>query len=185
MIRVSTRGRYALRAMVDLALHSGIQPVLCEEIAARQEISPAYASQLFAKLVAAGLVEGIKGPGGGYRLARPAAAITAGDILRAVEGPVALVHCVDPATPPSCKRVEQCALRQLWSELSQVIIGYLDSVTLQGLCETAQRISAHAPSTDQVPSGCREASSGSHLAATLGRPLKRQNTGEKNGQDLP
>ena len=94
MMRISTRGRYALRAMVDVAQHSANEPVPRQEIAARQEISADYVAQLFGQLQAAGLVEGVKGPGGGYRLTRDATAITAGDVVRAVEGPIAVVECV-------------------------------------------------------------------------------------------
>ena len=96
MIRVSTRGRYALRAMVDLALHNGQGPVLRQDIAERQQISAAYVSQLFARLAAVGTGRGIKGPGGGYRLARDPELITAAQVVCAVEGPVAVVFCVEP-----------------------------------------------------------------------------------------
>ena len=84
MIRVSTRGRYALRAMVDLALHSGEAPVLRQDIAERQDISADYVAQLFRQLRSEGLVEGVKGPGGGYRLAQDTANISVGDVVRAV-----------------------------------------------------------------------------------------------------
>jgi Rrf2 family protein len=90
MIRISTRGRYALRAMVDLAQHGDKGPVSRQDISERQEISADYLAQLFVHLQAAGLVEGVKGPGGGYRLARDARLIRAGDVVQAVEGPVAV-----------------------------------------------------------------------------------------------
>ena len=99
-MRISTRGRYALRAMIDLALHTEAGPVLRQDISTRQEISADYVAQLFRQLCAAGLLEGVKGPGGGYRLAREVETIRAGDVVRAVEGPVALVHCTLPATRP-------------------------------------------------------------------------------------
>ena len=83
MIRVSTRGRYALRAMVDLALHADGEPILRQDLAERQGISADYVAQLFRPLHKAGLVEGVKGPGGGYRLARTAAEITASDVIKA------------------------------------------------------------------------------------------------------
>ena len=140
MIRVSTGGRYALRAMVDLAQHDGAQPVSRKDIAERQKISPDYAAQLFRPLQSVGLVEGIKGPGGGYRLARDPAKISAGDVVKAVEGPIEIVHCtlVQPGQVPSCDRVDCCITHQLWKRLSAVMTEFLDSVTLQSLCDGAQ-----------------------------------------------
>jgi Rrf2 family protein len=137
MIRISTRGRYALRAMVDVAQHSENGPVARQDIAARQAISADYVAQLFRRLQAAGLVEGVKGPGGGYRLVRESARITVTDIVRAVEGPVALVHCVlpDENGEPTCDRIPQCATHSL----SEAVTDLLDSVTLQDLADRAQR----------------------------------------------
>ena len=139
MIRISTRGRYALRAMVDLALHADGEPVLRQEIAERQSISADYVAQLFRPLQKAGLVEGIKGPGGRYRLARDAAEITAGDVVRVVEGPVALVRCALPEDD-SCDRAEKCATHLLWTRLSAVMTEFLDSVTLQDLRDEAEQL---------------------------------------------
>jgi len=140
VIRISTRGRYALRAMVDLALHAGEGPVLRQDIAERQEISADYVAQLFRRLHAAGLVEGVKGPGGGYQLARDAATIRAGDVVRAVEGPVAVVHCTLPGDEPSCSRVDRCVTHLLWKRLSAVMTEFLDSVTLRDLCDEARQL---------------------------------------------
>jgi Rrf2 family protein len=139
MIRISTRGRYALRAMVDLAMHADGEPILRQEIAERQGISADYVAQLFRPLHKAELVEGVKGPGGGYRLARDAAEITAGDVVRAVEGPVAVVHCALPEDD-SCDRAEQCATHKLWTRLSVVMTEFLDSVTLQDLCDETRQL---------------------------------------------
>jgi Rrf2 family cysteine metabolism transcriptional repressor len=140
VIRISTRGRYALRAMVDLALHADEGPVLRQDIAERQEISADYVAQLFRHLHAAGLVEGVKGPGGGYQLARDAATIRAGDVVRAVEGPVAVVHCTLPGNEPSCNRVDRCVTHLLWKRLSAVMTEFLDSVTLRDLCDGARQL---------------------------------------------
>jgi Rrf2 family cysteine metabolism transcriptional repressor len=142
VIRISTRGRYALRAMIDLALHADEGPVLRQDIAERQEISADYVAQLFRRLHAAGLAEGVKGPGGGYQLARDAATIRAGDVVRAVEGPVAVVHCTlpGPGDEPSCNRVDRCVTHLLWKRLSAVMTEFLDSVTLSDLCEEAQQL---------------------------------------------
>ena len=140
MIRISTRGRYALRAMVDLALHADEEPVLRRDIAARQEVSADYVAQLFQQLRAAGLVKGVKGPGGGYRLARDAETICVGDVVRAVEGPVAVVHCIVPGDEPSCNRVDRCVTRLLWKRLSEAMTEFLDSVTLKDLCNEARQL---------------------------------------------
>ena len=140
MIRVSTRGRYALRAMVDLAQHAGNGPVSRQKIAERQAISADYLAQLFRQMQTAGLVEGVKGPGGGYRLSRDAAQIRAGDIVRAAEGPVAVVHCALPCPDegPSCSRLDRCSTHHLWKHVSEALTAVLDSVTLKDLCSQAE-----------------------------------------------
>ncbi len=135
MIRIPTQGRYAVRAMIDIGRHQEGGPVPRQEIARRQEISANYAAQIFRRLTAAGLVKSVKGPGGGYVLSREPAQISAGDILRAIEGPLALVHCVldDDETP--CDRTDKCATHRLWSRLSQTMEDYLDAVTLANLID--------------------------------------------------
>ena len=138
-MRISTRGRYALRAMVDLAQHGRNGPVARQEIANRQEISADYLAQLFVPLQAAELVEGVKGPGGGYRLARDPAGIRAGDVFRAVEGPVAMVHCTLPCPEggPACTRADSCATHILWNRVAEAVKEVLDSVTLADLAGEA------------------------------------------------
>jgi len=143
-MRISTRGRYALRAMVDLALHASGGPILRQDIAERQGISADYVAQLFRRLRAAGLVEAVKGPGGGYRLARGAEMIRAGDVVRAVEGPVAVVHCTIPGDEPTCQRVGRCVTHLLWKRLSETMQEFLDSVTLKDLCDEARQLSGIA-----------------------------------------
>jgi Rrf2 family protein len=140
MIRISTRGRYALRAMVDLAQHGGDAPVARQELAERQEISADYVAQLFGTLQAAGLVEGVKGPGGGYRLARDATRITAGDVVQAVEGPLAVVHCAlpGPDEKPACDRVDHCVTHLLWKQMSETMMDVLNAVSLEDLVHEAE-----------------------------------------------
>jgi len=140
-MRLSTRGRYALRAMIDLALHTN-GPVLRSDIAERQEISAHYIEQLFVKLRKAGLIESIKGPGGGYILAKSADQIRAGDIIRTVEGPIALVHCVAPQQAAACHRIDSCVTHRLWGRLSDKVAEVLDSVTLKDLCDQARDLQA-------------------------------------------
>lgn len=138
-MRVSTRGRYALRAMIDLAQHDSQGPVARQDIADRQEISADYLAQIFMPLQAAGLVEGVKGPGGGYRLARDPARLRAGDVFRAAEGPVAVVHCTLPCPDegPECSRVDRCVTHLLWNRVSDAVTEVLDSVTLRDLADEA------------------------------------------------
>ncbi len=139
MIRISTRGRYALRAMVDLAQHGGNGLISRQELSERQEISADYVAQLFRPLQAAGLVEGVKGPGGGYRLARDAARITASDVVQAVEGPLAVVHCAlpGPDEEPPCNRVDHCVTHLLWKQLSEAMVEVLNAVSLADLVKQA------------------------------------------------
>ena len=136
MIRVPTQGRYALRAMIDIGLHQDRGPVLRQDIARRQEISANYVAQIFRRLTSAKLLVGIKGPGGGYKLAKPCEEIRASDILQAIEGPIALVHCVmnEDDTKP-CTRSMHCATHLLWARLSRTMEEYLDSVTLKDLMD--------------------------------------------------
>ncbi|MCS7178288.1 MAG: Rrf2 family transcriptional regulator [Anaerolineae bacterium] len=137
-MRLSTRGRYAVRAMVDIALHAHEGPISRGAIAHRQGISSDYIAQLFRRLERAGLVEGVKGPAGGYRLRRPPSEITVGEIIRAVEGPIALVHCVAPGSEKQCRRANGCVTRSLWQQVSETLTALLDRVTLQDLCNQAR-----------------------------------------------
>jgi Rrf2 family cysteine metabolism transcriptional repressor len=141
-MRLSTRGRYAVRAMIDLALHADDGPVRGNDIAERQEISVHYIEQLFVKLRKAGLIESVRGPGGGYILAQSADQIRAGDIVRTVEGPIALVHCVAPQQEAACHRVDSCVTHLLWRRLSDKAAEVLDSVTLKDLCDQARELQA-------------------------------------------
>jgi len=129
-----------LRAMVDLARHSGNGPVARRDIAARQDISADYVAQLFQPLQEAGLVEGVKGPGGGYRLTRDPAEIRVRDVVEAVEGPVVLAPCRDHREHGRCPHAEQCATRGLWDRLSRAMRDMLDSYTLQDLQGEAEAV---------------------------------------------
>jgi Rrf2 family transcriptional regulator, cysteine metabolism repressor len=133
-MQISTRGRYAIRIMIDLAINETSKPVLRKEISKRQGLSTEYTAQLFNQLCKGGVVKSIRGPGGGYTLGRSAGDISAGDIIRVVEGPIALVQCVLGTKRQACERVERCASHCLWFKLSQVMEEYLDSVSLLDLC---------------------------------------------------
>jgi Rrf2 family protein len=126
--------------MVDLAMQDSQSPILRKEIAERQEISSNYLAQLFLKLRRAGLVRSVLGPGGGYVLARSPSEISAGDVLRAVEEPLAPVYCVDQAREDTCNRADDCLTRALWAKLGEQIAQTLDSTTLADLCEQPSKV---------------------------------------------
>ena len=138
-MKISTQSRYGLRAVFDIAYHSAGLSTQVREISARQAISPRYIEQIFQKLKKAGIVKSIRGPSGGYYLAKKLDEIRVGDIVRATEGSVRLVHCAGrPLSKKACDRIEQCVVRDVWAEASDRLMAYLDSVTLQDLCREAQ-----------------------------------------------
>ena len=126
-MKLTTKGRYAVTAMLDLAIYGGQQPVALADIARRQDISLSYLEQLFAKLRRADLVEGVRGPGGGYRLARPSQQITVAQIIRAVDEKVDVTRC---RGMENCQDGERCLTHELWEQLSSELFEYLDSITL-------------------------------------------------------
>ncbi len=134
-MRLSTKGRYATMAMVDLAKAGGGAPVALADIAGRQEISIAYLEQLFRKLRVAGLVASVRGPGGGYRLTRPADDTRIADIILAVDEPVRATRC-KPGSGSGCKSdASRCLTHDLWAELGNQIHLFLSSVTLADVCD--------------------------------------------------
>lgn len=139
-MQISTRGRYGLRAMVDLAMYTNHGPLALRVIAERQGLSDSYLEQVFNSLRKAGLVSAIRGSQGGYELSRPADQITVGHVLRALEGSLAPVHCVDEDSSknPACSREKACITRSFWKELRDVINNFLDQTTLQDLVDRAQ-----------------------------------------------
>ena len=147
-MKLSTRGRYALRAMIDLAQIqcNNLKPISLRDISLRQEISLQYLEQLFNKLKKTNLVKSTRGAGGGYLLTKEAEKINAGDIIRAVEGPIVLVDCIltgkkiNKNSPKKCKKIEDCAIRELLEEVTQQINKILDAASLKDLCKIAQRI---------------------------------------------
>jgi Rrf2 family transcriptional regulator, iron-sulfur cluster assembly transcription factor len=137
-VRLSTKGRYAVMAMVDLAKHGSGEPISLAEIAERQEISLSYLEQLFAKLRAGNLVKSVRGPGGGYLLARGADGTRISDIILAVDEPIRATRCT-PGAPLGCSGSKtRCLTHDLWEELGNQIHLYLSSVTLADVC--AQRV---------------------------------------------
>ena len=129
-MRLSTKGRYAVMAMVDLAMHSDGKPVALAAVADRQDISLSYLEQLFARLKRNALVKSVRGPGGGYMLAHGADGTRISDIILAVDEPIRATRC-DPQSPHGCTKTKmRCATHDLWSELSNQIHLFLSSVTL-------------------------------------------------------
>ena len=133
-MKISTKGRYALRLMLDIALdHSG-EPVRIKDIAARQEISEKYLEQIISVLNKAGLVRSIRGSQGGYLLTKEVDKYTAGMILRVTEGSLAPVSCLDDEVN-TCERQSLCATLRLWQMLNTAICDVVDKVTLADLME--------------------------------------------------
>ena len=132
-MRLTTKGRYAVTAMLDLALHQGQQrPVTLQDIAANQEISLSYLEQLFARLRQGGLVRGTRGPGGGYRLAKDSSEVTIAGIISAVDEKADLTRCGGKS---DCQQGEECLTHELWAELSEKIYQFLDDISLADLIQ--------------------------------------------------
>ena len=132
MIRLSTKGRYGVIAMFALSRSYEEGSLSVRRIAEQQDIPSAYLEQIMAQLRHEGLVESVRGRGGGYRLARPPERITIGDVVRAVEGPIALSSCLI-ASIPLCNRVDQCVTRLIWKRLGTKIEQAFDAVSLDRL----------------------------------------------------
>ena len=131
-MKLSTKGRYAVTAMFDLASHGNGEPITAAEISNRQSISLFYLEQLLLKLRRAGLIKTVGGPAGGYILAAKPSKISIGDIIRATEGPIALADCVPIAS--ACVKSGCCSTRSLWEKLSSKVSKVLDATTLADLC---------------------------------------------------
>jgi len=131
-MRLTTKGRFAVTAMTDLALNGGGGPVTLAGIAGRQRISLSYLEQLFGKLRRAGLVRSVRGPGGGYRLARATGRITVAEIVRAVDEALDTTQC---GGVENCKDAARCLTHDLWAALNFHIYVYLESVSLSDLVE--------------------------------------------------
>ena len=131
-MKISTKGRYALRLMLDLAMHNDGNPVRIKDIAERQEVSDKYLEQIISNLNKAGYVKSIRGPQGGYKLSKDPSYYTVGMILRLTEGSLAPVACLDDEVN-ECVRQENCATLKLWKQLDEAIKSVVDTVTLEQL----------------------------------------------------
>lgn len=136
-MKISTKGRYALRMMIDIAVNDNGEPVRIKDIAGRQGISDKYLEQIVSVLNKAGYVKSIRGPQGGYRLAKSPAEYTVGSILRLIEGSLAPVSCLE-SDINECERQYECATLILWQKLNDAINNVIDNVTIENLIEWQQ-----------------------------------------------
>lgn len=141
-MKISTKGRYALRLMLDLAMNNTGAPVRIKDIAARQEISDKYLEQIISTLNKAGYVKSIRGPQGGYRLTREPEQYTVGMILRLTEGSLAPVPCLDDEVN-NCPRQDECVTLRLWHMLDDAVCNVVDKVLLSDLVEWQNEISTN------------------------------------------
>jgi Rrf2 family iron-sulfur cluster assembly transcriptional regulator len=167
-MRLSTKGRYAVMAMADLAGNAadqdqGGKPVALADIAARQDISLSYLEQLFAKLRRGGLVSSVRGPGGGYRLARPAEELRIADIIMAVDEPIAATRCKPGSSKGCSKTGARCVTHDLWEELGQQIHVFLSSVSLADVVE--RRVLGRARPCNDLGFADKSADQGETVAA--------------------
>ena len=137
-MKLSTKGRYGLRAAVDLAIYAKEEPISISTIAAKEGLSESYLEQLFAKLKKAGIVHSIRGTNGGYQLAIPATDITIGDILRALEGNMVVVDC--PNNEAACAKFGSCVTKYVWRRINNSISETMDSMTLDEIIRNAEEL---------------------------------------------
>ena len=137
-MRLSTRAQYAVRAMVDLSLYSNGSPVSLKEIADREDISLNYLEQLFFRLKKGNIVTSVRGPGGGYLLARESSSIKLGEIVTLVEDRLAPLACME-MTKQGCHKETVCVTHNVWTLLAEKIRGFLDSITLEDLTHEARQ----------------------------------------------
>lgn len=151
-MKLTSRGRYAVTAMLDMALRPDGERVTLNEISQRQGISLSYLEQIFAKLRKAGLVSSLRGPGGGYTLSRPAAEITVGQIIQAVDVVMDARYC---SGGRNCNNGQECLSHMLWNDLSIKVEHYLHSISLQSLIDQRR---AGMPGSVEVsfPEGARQ-----------------------------
>ncbi|MGD9124292.1 MAG: Rrf2 family transcriptional regulator [Desulfarculaceae bacterium] len=137
-MKLSTRGRYGVRALWELALNHPRGPITLNHIAKKQGISAKYLEQLLIPLKGAGLVSSLRGARGGYKLTKDPGEITLYDIVKVLEGPLVVVDCVD--NPASCTRQSECVVRELWDEMTNLLKDFLSSTTLAHLVTKKQSL---------------------------------------------
>ncbi len=137
-MKISTKGRYGLRALIDLAQYSEIEPVSINSISARQGISERYLEQLMTMLKKAGLVQSIRGAGGGYVLAKDMSEISVGDVLRALEGNLEPVECAAFKPEDTCEASDGCVTKYVWQRINESINRTVDEINLKQLVEESR-----------------------------------------------
>ena len=138
-MKISTKGRYGLRAYIDLARYGSEEPVSIGSIAQRQHLSERYLEQLMAKMKKAGLVKSIRGAGGGYMPARDVSTVSVGDVLRALEGDMELVDCAALHDDEECRMKDQCVTKYVWKRINDSITQAVDTMMLDQLIEESRK----------------------------------------------
>lgn len=141
-MKITTKGRYGLRALIDLAKYSEIEPVSINSIAARQGISERYLEQLMTLLKKAGLIKSIRGAGGGYVLAKEMSEISVGDVLRALEGNLEPVECTGFSEEASCEAAGGCVTKYVWQRINESINQTVNEISLKQLVEESKCVQA-------------------------------------------
>ena len=139
-MKLSTKGRYGLRALVDVALNQEDGAVCIQGIAERQNISVTYLEQLFRKMKSAGLVQSVRGAGGGYILAKEAGSISVGDVLRALEGDLNAVECGGGEEDGECRQSDICVTKIVWQKINESIGQAVDSIMISELTEKSREL---------------------------------------------
>ncbi len=147
-MKLSTKGRYGLRAVLDLAVHADEEAVALSQIAERQQVSMNYLEQLIAKLKKAGIVIGIRGAQGGYKLSKPAEELSIGDILRALEGDLNPVDCSEVNNDSICNQSDSCVTKYVWKRISDSINEAVDGIKLSELVYESKRVQTGTGATD-------------------------------------
>lgn len=138
-MKLTTKGKYGVKALFELAMHEGNSPLSLKTIAERQDLSEHYLEQLVAPLRRAGLVTSVRGAQGGYVLNRPADQITVGNILRVLEGPIGYADCATEAgVQNSCENADSCVAHGVWEQVRDAIVKVVDGITLEDLCRQAR-----------------------------------------------
>lgn len=148
-MKISTKGRYGLRALIDLAQYSEIEPVSINSIAIRQGISERYLEQLMTLMKKAGLIKSIRGAGGGYVLAKDMSEISVGDVLRALEGNLETVECTAFSQEDTCEAAGGCVTKYVWQRINESIRQTVDEINLKQLVDESRNIKNH-PSSEQM-----------------------------------
>ena len=142
-MKLSTRSRYGIRALIDIAINVNDRPVLLRDVAKRQEISTMYLEHLITPLISAGIIRSTRGAKGGVWLARPTKEVKVSEVIQLLEGSLAPVECVDDIN--YCPRYESCVTREIWVDLKRAMTGVLDHITLEDLVERQKQKMIEVP----------------------------------------